>query len=285
MASDSDANGIAYLTALVRAEDRPRYYAALFSPASVRDHLFALYGFASEIARVPDQVSEAALGEIRLQWWREALASAASSGATGDSPALRAIARTITAHRLPLAPFEALIDARSADLYSDPPPTLGDVEGRLGETESVLFQMAAIALGASGADTAEAAGHAGIAYGIARRLSNFAAERARGRTILPGDVLAMESLSGADVFAARPSAKLQGVVVALLRHAYHHLRLAGAAMPSDSAATRLAFLPLAIVEPLLKRIERLGPTIVDQPAHLSDFEMLARIGWARLRGF
>jgi phytoene synthase len=284
MAVEPSADDIAYATALVRAHDRPRYYATLFAPSAVRADLFALYGFAAEIARVPDQVSEPALGEIRLQWWRDALADRVAGGGEGSAPALRAAAHAIAHRELPLAPLEALIDARSADLYSDLPARLVDIEGRMGETESALFQMAAIILGASGPETAEAAGHAGIAYGLARRLATFAAERARGRTILPADLLAQEGLSAADAFAARPSAKLHNVIVALMRHAYHHLRLAGAALPEASHMSRFAFLPLAIVVPLLKRIERLQSEITQQDASLPDLEMLVRIGWARLRG-
>ena len=113
---------IAYLTALVRAHDRPRYYATLFAPAALRADLFALYGFAAEIARVPDQVSEPGLGEIRLRWWQRC--ARRGGGRRRRRATLRRSARvaaTIARHRLPLAPFEALIEARAADLYSDPP--------------------------------------------------------------------------------------------------------------------------------------------------------------------
>ena len=48
----------------------------------------------------------------------------------------------------------------------------------LGETQSALFQLAAIDLPARAApETADAAGHAGVAYGLARRLARFAADR------------------------------------------------------------------------------------------------------------
>ena len=49
-----------------------RYYAALFAPADARDDLIALAAFTGEIERIARQVSEAALGEIRVTWWRDA---------------------------------------------------------------------------------------------------------------------------------------------------------------------------------------------------------------------
>src|SRR6185503_550936 len=99
MPAEPTADDIAYLTALVRENDRPRYYATLFAPADKRSDLCALYGFAAEVARVPDQVSEPGPGEIRLRWWRDSLADAVSSG-VGSTPALRAVAATINRHRL-----------------------------------------------------------------------------------------------------------------------------------------------------------------------------------------
>jgi len=90
------SDDIAYLTGLVRAYDRPRYYATLLAPAAIRGDLFALYGFAAEIARVPDQVSEPGLGEIRLRWWSEALAGTAGGEGEGATPALRAVPEPAT---------------------------------------------------------------------------------------------------------------------------------------------------------------------------------------------
>ena len=43
-----------------------RYYAALLAPAEARDDLIALAAFTGEIERISRQVSEAALGEIRV---------------------------------------------------------------------------------------------------------------------------------------------------------------------------------------------------------------------------
>ena len=281
MAAEPNADDTAYVTALVREQDRPRYYATLFAPAALRADLFALYGFAAEIARVPDQVSEPGLGEIRLQWWRDALAQATEHEGGGGVPALRAVAGTIARHRLPLAPFDALIEARSADLYSDPPATRADVEGRMGETESVLFQMAAIVLGATGPETADAAGHAGIAYGVARDLAAFASERARGRTILPADLLAARGLTSADVFLTERRTELATAVGELAGVARDHLSLAQRATKKLARQLRPAFLPLAPVGPLLNRVERLGPAIAERTAQMSDFKSLLRIALAR----
>ncbi len=274
---------LAYVTDLVKTGDRPRYYSTLFAPPDLRPALFAIFGFAAEIARVPDQVSESALGEIRLQWWRDALEGVFGRGEEGEAPALRALAVTIRRYALPFASFEALVAARAFDLYSDPPPILADLEGRLGETESALFQMAAIIAGGASGRTAEAAGHAGIAYGLARRLAALALERARGRTILLSDLLVTEKLSVADVYVADPPTALLNVVRSMSGIARQHLALARAHSADLPPPIRRVFLPLAVIEPLLARVEGLGSKIFFESAELSDLSTLARIGMARLR--
>ncbi|MGH6923596.1 MAG: phytoene/squalene synthase family protein [Propylenella sp.] len=280
MAENAGPDDIAYLAGLVRAHDRPRYYAALFAPAAVRADLFAIYGFADEIARVPDLVSEPTLGEIRLTWWREAL----TGGSDGvGAPAIRAVRNAVERHSLPLAPFDTMIAARTADLYSNAPASMSDVEGRLGETESALFQLAAIILGAAGPDSAEAAGHAGIAYGLARRLSRLAEERARGRSVLPAQLLAQEDLTVVEVFMTDPPPALARVVSAMARFAHYHLHNARERLANVPGPARLAFLPLAIVEPLFQRIGQMDDDILVRPAVISDLAMLSRIAWARLR--
>jgi phytoene synthase len=279
------ADDIAYLAALVRANDRARYYATLFAPPALRAGLFALYGFAAEIAQIPDRVSDATLGEMRLRWWEESLARSLDASGEGDGPALRALAATAARWRLPPDPFAMLIEARGADLYSDAPATITDLEARLGATESALFQMAAVTAGAGGSETADAAGHAGVAYGLACRLATFAADRTRGRAILPADILARAGVSAADVFVPSPLPGVARSVAAVIALARAHLRDARTRVAALPPGLRVVFLPLAVTGPLLARAETLGPAILQRPAALSDLEMLVRTGWARISGF
>ena len=87
---------------IVWAGDRDRYLATLFAPLDKRPALFSLYAFAVEIARVPERVREPLPGEIRLQWWRDALESGA--GEATSNPVFAALDETIARYRLPRAP-------------------------------------------------------------------------------------------------------------------------------------------------------------------------------------
>ncbi len=71
-----------------------------------------------------------------------------------------------------MAPLQQLIAAHEFDLYDDVMPDVPALELYLGETSSVLIQLAAMALDPQAAPkAAEAAGLAGVAYGLARLLA------------------------------------------------------------------------------------------------------------------
>jgi phytoene synthase len=98
--AESEAD-LAYLTDLVRTHDRPRYFSVLFAPRILQPDLFALYAFAVEIARIPDQVKDATLGEIRLQWWHDSLEAAVAGQGAGNPPCER------LPRRSPATPFRS----------------------------------------------------------------------------------------------------------------------------------------------------------------------------------
>ena len=43
------------------------------APVAAREKLFPIYAFNVEVARAPWVASEPMIGEMRLQWWRDAL--------------------------------------------------------------------------------------------------------------------------------------------------------------------------------------------------------------------
>jgi phytoene synthase len=257
----------AHCEALVRAADPDRFFSALFAPAEKRPHLFALYAFSHEIARVRDSVSDPALGEIRLQWWRDALQGEAR-GDVRRNPVAAALDDTIVRFRLPRPALVALVEARTFDLYDDPMPAVTDLEGYAGETSSALIRLASLILG-DGADlgAADASGHAGVAYAVAGLLRAFPWHVRRGQIFLPIQVFERFGVSRADVVAGRASPGLFAALAELRGIARDHLRRARALRATVPPAILPAFLPVALVEPYLARMERRGydpfRTVVD----------------------
>ncbi len=241
---------------LVRELDRDRYVSDLFAPAPKRGALFALHAFNAEIARIRDAITNPMAGEVRLQWWSEALVG----GARGDvraNPVAAALLDAIEAHNLPRETFFSLIDARIFDLYDDPMPTVNDLEGYAGETSSALIRLGTLVLtGASDRASAEAAGHAGVAYAIAGLLRSFPLHARRGQCYIPLDVLSQHGLSREDAVSGKPTAALRSALAQMRALAKSHYDKALVALAETDPANIPAFLPLALVPGDLVRMNR-----------------------------
>jgi phytoene synthase len=257
------AGSIAYCQEMVRRNDKDRYLGSLFAPADKRAHLWALYAFNHEIARVREMISQPAAGEVRLQWWSEALGSL-SAGSLPDHPVLEALSVAVRAGSLPLSALTSLIDARRFDLYDDPMPTLADLEGYLGESSSILIQLASMVLaGPEAAKAASAAGYAGVAYGMAGLLRALPLQRARGQCFVPRDLLEVEGLLPGDLLAGKPKDALARVFARMITIALERLAQARAERSLIPAAAMPAFLPASLTESYLAKLARSGSDVLD----------------------
>ena len=264
----------AHVATLLREGDPDRFFATLFAPADKRPHLHALYAFSLEIARIRDSVSEALPGEIRLQWWRDALQGEAR-GDVMANPVAAALDDTVVRCRLPRQALVNLIDARVGDLYDDPIPTLNDLEGYCGETSSTLIRLASLVLAAGGdPGSPDAAGHAGVAYAVAGLLRAFPYDVRRGRVALPQSVLDQHGVTRDDLLAGRRSPALDRALGEMRGVAHRHLDIARRSRGTLPAPVKPAFLPVALVDGYLRRMERgdYDPfrTVVDRPLWLKQ---------------
>ena len=156
--------------AAVRKYDPDRYFSALFAPADKRPFLFALYALNHELAHVGESVREPMIGEIRLQWWREAL-DGARAGNPRNHDVVRALAATLAKVALPEGLVDAMIDARQFDLMSGTFGDDGKRDAYVDATSGNLMRLAARILGAGNRHD-DLAREAGLAYGLAGLLRN-----------------------------------------------------------------------------------------------------------------
>lgn len=240
---------------LVRRADKDRFLSALFVGEEDRQHFFALAAFNVEIARVRETVSEPMPGEVRFQWWRDALMGTAR-GDVASHPVACALLGTIQERRLPVKAFLDLIDARSFDLYDDPMPNINALEGYCGETASALFQLGALCLaGGHNPDTAGAAGHAGVAYGLVGLMRALPIHVRRGQCYLPLDMLRQHGVSREEVVSGVVSKGLIEVLKGLRQQALFHFGEAQAILRGIHKSLHPAFLPLALIPAYLQALQ------------------------------
>ena len=165
----------------VRRAEPDRWLASRFIPMGQgRDAAVAVYAFDHVLARVPYQVSEPLMGEIRLTWWRETLDEIYDGRPVRAHPVALALADAIRAFGLNRSPLDAMIEARMDDVAPEPFAGEAAAAAYADMTSGAVMQAVAQALGAHA--NLKAAQFAGRAYGLA----SLAHRRAiGGKTRLP----------------------------------------------------------------------------------------------------
>lgn len=263
----------------MRQHDRDRFQTALFAPARRGEALFALYAFNYEIARVRESVREPMLGQIRLQWWREAITTAYDGGAPRHHQVVEAITDTIRSQVLSRAHFARLIDARERDLDDTPPATLAELEDYAEGTSARLIMLALEVLEAATPAALQAARHVGIAYALAGLLRALPVHAAAGRSFIPDEIAAAAGLDPAEL---RSSPALRESVRTIAATASRHLAAARALRRALPRAALPALLPACIAANALRRLERAGFDPFQTAATSSDPLQSWRLAYAML---
>lgn len=277
------AQAYAHCAALARERERDRWLSALFAPEAARPPLHALAAFSAEVARIGAAAQEPLAGEMRLTWWREALAGAREAEASGN-PVAAALIDAKARFALPAAAFEDLLQARGFDLYDDAMPTLGELEAYCRQTASALFHLAALILG-EGRDlgATEASEAAGLAFGLAEVLRRFPHAGPRGPIFLPRDLLERYGASLEDVRARRDGAPLRAAIGELRAEARRRLEEAEALLADLPRAVVPAFVPLGAVRLDLARLQRARSPFEPIAAPAPWRRQWALWRWARAR--
>lgn len=174
------------LDTLVRRADEDRWLASRFTSELIRQRLIALYAVNHELARIAESVREPGLGEIRLQWWRDAFESILQGYLPGTHPVIDAFNQTMPYTWFAQA-MQSIADARSRDLDPTPFADWAEVDRYIDATAGTLMRAAmdlcgsAIANGEQGAVIAAAA----RAWGYTGLLRSIPHWRARNASPLP----------------------------------------------------------------------------------------------------
>lgn len=222
------------LDATLRARDEDRWLASRFAPAPIRSGLAALLAFNDEIARTSERVSEPMLGEIRLQWWREALEEISAGGPVRAHDVAQALASEIEPAKFAAARphLDALIDARARDLDPEPFADIPALETYAAGTAGPVVAAGLAVIGAPAEDAlAETCGRA---WGLTGLLRAFAARAAAGRLVLPVESCAAAGLRPAEAAAGREPEKTRAAMAPVLdaaQAAYERARHVSRAAP------------------------------------------------------
>lgn len=150
---------------ITRKGDPDRFLSAMAADPVKRAVLFPIYAFNVEVARAPWVTEEPMIAEMRLQWWRDALAEIAKGSAASKHEVVSELAHVIDQTGADL--LGRLIDARRWDIYREAFQDDDHFHEYLDATAGGLMLVAARALGAE-------FGHQAIRdYGAAAGLASW----------------------------------------------------------------------------------------------------------------
>ncbi|EME70792.1 phytoene/squalene synthetase [Paramagnetospirillum caucaseum] len=251
------STALSHAAALVSRFDRDRFVTALFAPPEKREALMLLYAFNVEIAKVQESVREPMAGQIRLQWWRDALIAGAGGGVCDNHPVARPLGELIRDRALPLEPFDDLISARQDDLDGVSPADLAEAERYAERSSAALTHLALAALGAEDGESRRAGRHVGTAWGLVGSLRALGHHLSIGKLTLPEALLRAAGTSGDAVRAGRASTDaLTQVARIMAEQARHHLAEARRARPGRGGLA--ALLPAVLADGDLQVLEKSG---------------------------
>ncbi len=271
---------LSYCAREVRDHDHDRYLTALFAPADRREAIFALYAFNAEVARTREAVNEPILGQIRLEWWREAI-DGIYQGEVREHPVVEGLSAAVRQYGLDRVCFDTLLDARAADLDEAPPADLAALENYAGATSGTLSELAMAVLGFADGAPARAAHLIGTAWALIGLMRAVAFHARAQRLYLPEDLLADLGVDRRAVLDLKPSEALNQVVREVTDRAAELLAKARGLKGEIPRAARCGLLLAVLADRYLGDLKRAEYDPFALPASAPARPL--RLTWASLR--
>ncbi len=274
---------LSHCAARAKQHDHDRYLTALLAPADRREDLFALIAFNYEVARIAEAAHEAAMGHMRLQWWREVLAGIDTPDPR-THPVAEALAGAIVRHGLDRQCIGRLLHGRAQDLAGDSPVDLAALEDYADATSATLAILSLEVLGARTPDTEAAGRDIGIAWALTGLLRAVPFHARQRRLYLPRDLCESEKLDIGGLFEMRTSAALGKVAAAIAARARERLQRARTAGAKTLAAAWPALALGVLAARALATLERVGYDPFRPEVQRQDPSRAWRLAWAKFRG-
>ena len=256
MSFDHDLTACAQL---VERGDPDRFAAAMAAPVEARRVLFPIYAFNVEVSRAPWVTKEPMIAEMRLQWWRDALAEIGAGGTVRRHEVVTPLAGCLDAAGAEL--LDSVAAARRWDIYRDPFEDAGAFDRFIEETAGHLMLASARALGEV---DRQAMLDLGYAQGLAAFLVAVPALEAQGRIPL--------------VDGRREAVAL------LARGGLERLARARRARRAVGPAARAACLAAWKAEPLLRLAAREPARVAEGGLAISEARVKLRLIWQASTG-
>ncbi len=274
MTSTSSSRDAVWQFARTHAYDA--YVATLLAPSTARDDLMTLAAVFADIGRVPLEVADTPLGEIRLQWWRDQL----KSGVLTGHPIADQMIGVCQRRALPLPLLEDALDGYAERLYAAPFDSAAELDANILKIENASSRLKQLILQLPDTPAPEPwLNDAALAIGLTHTLVHVPQMMAMGRWPLLSQDITVKTGDSGEKSAAKAG------VAAQARRALALIGEVRRGFAQASPATRHQVLGLALAEPYLRALTRSGHDPLRDIVGIAPVKRLwrlwraSRLGW------
>ncbi|WP_439587112.1 presqualene diphosphate synthase HpnD [Hydrogenophaga sp.] len=159
------------------------YYAFLFLPPERRAAITAFYAFCREVDDVVDEVSDPAVAQTKLAWWRREVAQAFAG--TPTHPVMKALMPLCKPYEIESRHLFAVIDGCQMDLEQNRYLDFANLQRYCHLVAGIVGEVAARIFGQTQVRTTEYAHRLGLAFQLTNIIRDVGEDAARGRIYLP----------------------------------------------------------------------------------------------------
>jgi phytoene synthase len=159
------------------------YYAFLFLPPERRAAITAFYAFCREVDDVVDEVSDVAVAQTKLAWWRGEVAQAYAG--QKNHPVMQALMPHTASFSIEPSHLLAVIDGCQMDLEQNRYLDFANLRQYCHLVAGVVGEVAASIFGQTQTETTDYAHHLGLAFQLTNIVRDVGEDAVRGRIYLP----------------------------------------------------------------------------------------------------
>ena len=245
-----------YCETLLKEHDRTAWLATLFAPAEHRPALHALGAFILDVRSIPDKVREPLAGELRMQWWTDAL-EGESRGDVSGHPIAAALTDTLRRYQVPSTTLTGFLDLERDALYDETVESLSEFDTRADRAQGALIEARAEMLaGPLKAKTKKAAALAGRVLAVLDAFAGLTLPRQQA--LVPLELLRKYGIGLAELRLRKPNPAVSQALADLRHHADESLEQLRALRAEIDPEAGPAFLTASVAAALLRLSKKSG---------------------------
>jgi phytoene synthase len=249
------------------------YYSFLFLPPERRRAITALYAFCREVDDVVDEMRDAGVARVKLDWWQTEV----DRMFAGDPqhPVTRALKPHADSYDITRGRLVEVIDGMRMDLEQNRYLDFPGLSLYCRRVAGVVGEMASGVFGRSDPVTLRYAETLGLAFQLTNIIRDVGEDARKGRIYLPIEDLQRFGVTVGEILGARHSDRFVALMAFQAERARAQYRAAYALLPEvDRRTQRPGLIMSSIYSTLLEEIERDRFLVLDRRTSLTPIRKL-----------